>query len=219
MKSYFDVLYQCPLFEGLDNKELHALFTCLSVKERNMQKDELLLAAGDPPEQIGAVLSGRVYVVQEDYWGERKILASIEEGGIFGEAFACAQAETLPVSVIARQPGRILLFDCEKMLTPCASSCGFHTVLIRNMMRILANKNIALTRKMEHITKKTAREKVLSYLSEYAVLEGKAVFEIPFNRQEMADYLSIERSALSSTLGKMRNEGIIDFYKNKFRIL
>ena len=165
------------------------------------------------------VLAGSVRVVQEDYWGNRAILAVVEAGGLFGEAFVCARAETLPVSVVGHKEGSVLLIGRDRILPAAPAACGFHAALIANLMKILAEKNIALTRKMKHITKKTTREKVLSYLSECAVSSAGETFEIPFSRQELADYLSVERSALSATLGKMRDEGLLTFHKNRFRLM
>lgn len=209
----------CPLFTGIDHQDMPSLLSCLQSKTKKIKKEEILFAVGDTPEYVGVVLSGCVYIVQEDYWGNRTILSAVTAGGLFGEAFSCAQAESLPVSVIAHEAGEVLLINCKKLLTTCPSSCGFHTALICNLMKVLANKNIILTRKMKHITKKTTREKILSYLSECALAAGSGVFSIPFNRQELADYLSVERSALSNTLCKMRDEGTLSFHKNQFRLL
>lgn len=219
MKNNLETIKKCQLFAGIDEKDLFTLLSCLNSKEQKARKDEVVLNAGDKPEFVGIVLSGSVHIVQEDYWGNRTILSVIEAGGLFAEAFSCAEASSLPVSVIPNKESNILLIDCKRILTTCSSSCIFHTVLIRNLMNVLANKNIMLTRKMEHITKKTTREKVLSYLSEYAWAAGKNTFDIPFNRQELANYLSVERSALSNTLCKMRDEGLIEFNKNMFRLL
>lgn len=219
MKTNLNAYNSCPLFAGVKESDLPALLACLQAKEKAVQKEEILFAAGDQPEFVGVVLSGSVNIVQEDYWGRRAILAHIGEGELFGEAFSCAQAGALPVSVIARQQGSVLLMDCRRILTVCPASCAFHTALIQNLTRILANKTISLTRKIQHITKKTTRDKVLSYLSECAVSVGENTFEIPFNRQELADYLSVERSALSKTLCQMQDEGMLVFHKNKFSLL
>lgn len=217
MKNYNEILRQCPLFSGMGEKELQELSADLYTKIRSMRRDEILIHAGDRPEWIGVVLSGSIYIIQEDYWGNRTILSVIGPGGIFGEAFACAQAEASPVTAAAHQDGSVLLIDCKRLLL--SEPRPLHALLVRNLMKILADKNILLTRKIKHITKKTTREKVLSYLSECAVSAGQNHFEIPFNRQELADYLSVERSALSYTLSKMRDDGIIDFHKSSFRIL
>jgi len=218
MKEYIDLLSKNPLFKGIDKGDIGFLLDCLSAKTKTYYKDEPIFEAGSRPEYVGIVLSGSAFVLQEDYWGNRNILSNIGVGGIFGEAFSCAEAAALPVSVIAKEDSVILLINVKKILTICSTACAFHTSLIMNLVRILANKNRYLTRKIEHITKKTTREKVLSFLSECAVQGGKNTFEIEFNRQELADYLSVERSALSAVLSKMKEEGIIDYYKNTFRL-
>lgn len=219
MKKDISALKKCPLFMGISEDDLQPLMGCLDAKEITVVKNDVVFSVGDRPDYVGIVLSGSVHVVQEDYWGNRTILAAVEVGGLFGESFSCAEAPVLPISVLARTNCTILLIDCRRILTTCSSSCVFHTRLIRNLMKVLANKNIALTQKMEHITKKSVREKVLSYLSACALVEGQNAFSIPFNRQEFADYLSVERSALSNTLGKMRDDGLIVFEKNKFTLL
>ena len=219
MTEHISALKKCPLFAGIDQGDIPALLACLQARERRMQREEFLFSAGDRPENMGVVLAGSVRVVQEDYWGNRAILAVVEAGGLFGEAFVCARAETLPVSVVGHKEGSVLLIGRDRILPAAPAACGFHAALIANLMKILAGKNIALTRKMKHITKKTTREKVLSYLSECAVSSAGETFEIPFSRQELADYLSVERSALSATLGKMRDEGLLTFHKNRFRLM
>lgn len=216
MEKKFEILKKCPLFAGIEENNISLLLNCLNAKEEKIHKDNIIFLAGDKPEYVGIVLSGSVQIIQEDYWGNRTILSIIEKGGIFAEAFSCAGADAFPISVVSREDGLILLIDCIRILTTCSSSCTFHGSLIQNLVKVLANKNIALTRKMEHITKRTTREKVLSYLSECAISANSNTFDIPFNRQEMADYLSVERSALSSTLGKLKEDKLIDFYKNTF---
>lgn len=210
---------KCPLFMGIPEEDMESLLNCLNAKEISAKKGGVIFAAGDRPDYVGIVLEGSVHVVQEDYWGNRTILTAVSPGGLFAEAFSCAESAALPVSVIAHDDCTILLMDCRRILTTCSSACVFHAGLIRNLMKILANKNILMTQKMEHITKKTTKEKVLSYLSECAVSAGTNTFSIPFNRQELAEYLSVERSALSNTLCKMRDEGTIQFEKNKFILL
>lgn len=219
MKNYLNVLKKCPLFADINECDIVKLLDCLNAKEKMFQKDEFIFIAGSTTDYVGIVLSGSVHIIQEDYWGNRTILSSIESGGLFGETFSYANTKALPVSVTAHKDCSILLINCKKLLTTCSSTCAFHASLIKNMMMILAEKNVSLTKKINHITKKTTREKILSYLSECAVNSGNNTFQIPFNRQELADYLSVERSALSNTLCKMRDEGIIEFHKNEFRVL
>lgn len=213
-----NVLKKCPLFEGIEENELDFLLSCLSATEKSYKKDEFILSYGDKPLYVGIVLSGNIHIFQEDYWGNRSILASVEEGFLFGEAFSCSQIESIPVSVIANKETKVLLIDYKKIITTCTSTCTFHARLIQNMIKILANKNILLTQKISHLTKRSIREKLLSYLSEQALKSKSNSFEIPYNRQELSDFLAIDRSAMSNTLGKMRDEGIIKFNKNKFTL-
>ena len=219
MKNIYSILKKCPLFIGISEKDIESLLKCLDARENIIKKGNIIFSVGDRPKFVGLVLEGSVHVVQEDYWGNRSILTAVQAGGLFAEAFSAAEISVLPVSVLAHSDCKILLIDCRHILTTCSNSCMFHSRLILNLIKIVSNKNIMLTQKIQHITKKTVREKVMSYLSENALSEGSNHFAIPFNRQELADYLSVERSALSNTLSKMRDEGIIDFEKNRFTLL
>lgn len=219
MKKNVEILKKCPLFAGINENDIQALLQCLNVKEHSVKKGEFIFSAGDEPLFVGIVLSGSIHVIQENYWGDRTILSAVFAGGLFAEAFSCAQSDVLPVSVIAVEKSNVLLIDCRRILTSCSSACVFHAGLIQNLLKILADQNIMMTRKMEHITRKTTQEKVLSYLSECAVSAGSNSFEIPFDRQALADYLAVERSALSSVLSRMRNDGVLEFQKNRFTLL
>lgn len=219
MKKNYSILKKCPLFIGISEEDIASLLNCLNARESNIKRGNIIFSAGDRPEYVGIVLEGSIHVVQEDYWGNRSILTSVQAGGLFAEAFSAAEVSVLPISVLAHSDCKILLIDCRHILTTCSNSCAFHTRLIRNLIKVVSNKNILLTQKIQHITKKTVRDRVMSYLSEYALSGGSNHFAIPFNRQELADYLSVERSALSNTLSKMREEGIIDFEKNRFTLL
>lgn len=219
MKKYLDVLKACPLFLGIRESDLWALLGCLSSTKVSFGKNNFIFMADQTATSVGIVLSGNVRVIHEDFWGNRAILAHIPPGGLFGEAFSCAEIEKLPVSVIAAEPSDILLVDYKRIITTCSAACVFHTGLIKNMIKILARKNIMLTRKIEHITCPTTREKLLSYLSAQAQSAKNNAFEIPFNRQELAEYLSVDRSAMSNELCKMRDQGILRFRRNQFELL
>lgn len=208
-----------PLFTGIEETQIESLLSCLSAVKRFYRKGEFVFMAGEKPASIGIVLSGGVRVLQEDFWGRRMILAHIHPGGLFAEAFSCAKKDLLPISVVASEDSEILLIDYRKIVTTCSSACVFHARLIMNMMRILAEKNILLTQKMEHLSKRTTREKLLSFLSAQAVLSGnETTIKIPFNRQELADYLCVDRSALSRELGAMQSEGLLTYEKNRFKL-
>lgn len=219
MEKYMEVIKKCPLFTGMDLSQLRTLFDCLLATTQFYEKQTYILSAGSPVTTVGIILSGEIHILQEDFWGNRTILARGEAGDLFGEAFSCAEIKHLPISVLAVQPSHILMIDYHRIITTCSSACIFHATLIQNMLRILAAKNVMLTQKIEFLTKKTTREKLLAYLSAQAQQAGNAKFQIPFNRQELAEYLSVERSAMSSTLSKMQAEGILAFHKNEFHLL
>ncbi|MDL2209508.1 Crp/Fnr family transcriptional regulator [Desulfovibrio sp. OttesenSCG-928-O18] len=214
-----DKITRSPLFAGIEESQLESLLDCLTAVKRQYGKDEFVFVAGGKATSVGIVVSGGVRVLQEDFWGHRAILAHIGPGGLFGEAFSCAEKDALPVSVIASEQSTILLIDYRKIVTSCSSACVFHARLVMNMMRILAEKNILLTRKIEHLSKRTTREKLLSFLSAQAVFAKSTTIEIPFNRQELADYLCVDRSALSRELGAMQSEGLINYDKNSFELV
>jgi CRP-like cAMP-binding protein len=218
MDSVFAILQGCPLFSDIEEADLSRLFSCLSAVQKRFEKNGFVFAADEKADSIGIVLSGAVHVLREGFWGDREILTRIEPGGLFGEAFACANVDRLPVSVMAAEESEILLVNCKRIFMSCPSVCSFHAVLIRNLTRVLAEKNVTLTQKLEHVTRRTTRDKLLSYLSEQAKLAGGKVFDIPFNRQELADYLSVDRSAMSAELSRMRDENLLRWHRNHFEL-
>lgn len=216
MENIIEILKNTGLFAGIEEKDIERLLGCLSARVVEYKKDVYILSVGDRPTEVGIVLTGSVNIIHEDYWGNRMIISKASSGELFGEAFSCANAEKLPVSIVSAEKTSVLFIDYKKIITTCTSACVFHTSLIRNMLQIIANKNIRLTQKMRHTSHRTTREKLLSYLSEQAIAAGSGSFDIPFNRQELADYLCVDRSAMSNELSKLRNEGVLDFKKNHF---
>ena len=165
------------------------------------------------------VLEGLALVEKEDIWGNRTIISEISPGSLYAESYACLSKLPAEISVIASDNTTVMLFDIRRILTTCSSSCGFHTKLIQNLLYTIAQKNVLLTKKMEYISKKTIKEKLLAYLSSEAMKAGSPTFNIPFNRQELADFLSVDRSALSSEISRLQKKGIISCRKNAFTIL
>ncbi|MDR0888632.1 MAG: Crp/Fnr family transcriptional regulator [Coriobacteriales bacterium] len=214
-----EAVLSCPLFNGIDAADADAMLSCLSARRKSYKRGEFVFLAGGPARYAGVLLSGELHVIQEDYWGSRSIITDVVPGDLFGEAFAGAGLQTLPVSVIAVQDSDVLFIDFERITKTCSSMCGFHSRLIDNLMEILSRKNVALTRKIEHMSKRTTREKVLSYLSGIAMQEHSANVEIPFNRQELADYLGVDRSALSGELSRMQKRGLIRYKRNRFTLM
>lgn len=207
------------LFQGLTEEEIACVLRCLSGRTVRFARQAFVFRAGDAVTDVGLVLTGSVHIVKEDYWGERTLVTELGEGELFGEAFAAARNEALPVSVIAVEPCDILLLDFRNLITPCGLACSFHTHLVGNLLGILAARNRMLNRKLEHVMQRTIRKKLLSYFSEQAIKNGSRKFRIPYNRQQLADYLGVDRSALSAELGKMRREGILTFHRQEFELL
>lgn len=220
MKNFLDIISQTSLFCNIAATELPSLLQCLAGNELSYQSGQAIFRAGDSLKQLGVVLSGRVQVVREHADGNRTIITELTPGDLFGEVYACASGavKTLPVSVIAVTNSVVLLLNYQKMVTLCSQACPFHTRLINNMLAVLADKNLLLNRRLGHLSKRSIREKLLSYLYEQAALSGHSSFSIPFNRQELADYLCVERSALSAVLSKLQQEGIITYRKSFFQL-
>lgn len=214
-----DELRNATLFRGMTEAELETALIRLGAKERSYEKGETVLRAGYATERLGLVLSGSVTVESCGVWGNRSILSLVGAGELFAETYALLPREPLMVDVVANEPGRVLFLHTGKLLTAPAPAESWYTKLIRNLLLISANKNIALSNRSLHTSPKTARGRIMAYLSSVSLKEGKSEFDIPFDRQQMADYLNLERTALSKELGKMKAEGLIDFRKNRFSIL
>ena len=219
MKKYLKILKKCPLFENIEDENLLRMLTCLGARVDFFDKKYTVFAEGSSARYIGIVLSGSVQTVQVDYNGNRSILALTEAGELFAEEFACAETREIPISIVADEPSEIMLIECSHILHTCHNSCGFHQQLIFNLMKGLAKKNIAFHQRIEITSKRTTREKLLAYLDAQARRTSSNSFEIPLDRQELADYLEVERSGLSAEIGKMRREGIIENRKNHFELL
>ncbi len=192
------------------------MLSCLQARVERFPKEAFLLHAGDKVDAIGLVLSGNVLVIQEDIWGNRNIISKAGQGQSFAVAFACAPGAVLDVSVTAETPVTVLFLNVKRMLTVCSSACAHHSRMIRNLLGELADKNLRFSEKLAHMGQRSTRAKLMSYLSAEAQRVGSYEFDIPFSRQQLADYLAVERSGLSLELGKMRKEGLLDFQKNHF---
>ena len=219
MKKYLEILKKCPLFFGIEGSDLIKMLGCLGAKTEHFDKKYTIFADGSPAKYIGIVLSGSAQIIQVDYYGNRSILGEIETSQVFAEAFACAAVRSLPVSVIANEPCEVMLIDCNHILHICQNNCGFHQQLIYNLMKDLAIKTIMFHQRMEVTSKRSTREKLMSYLVLQAKKAQSNSFDIPFDRQELADYLEVDRSGLSAEISKMKKEGISNCTKNRFELL
>ena len=216
MKEFLPIIRSSTLFSGISEEELTAMLSCLDTKTESFPKDTFLLRAGDTAESIGLVLSGSVLIVQEDIWGNRNILSKAGAGQTFAAAYACAPGSVLNVSVLAETPVTAMFLNVKRVLNVCPSACAHHSRIIRNLLGELAEKNLRFGEKLTHMGQRTTRAKLMSYFSAEAQRLGTYEFDIPFSRQQLADYLAVERSGLSLELGKMRSEGLLDFYKSHF---
>ena len=216
MKDFLPVIRSSTLFSGISEEEVTAMLSCLNAEERSFPKEAFVLRAGDTAGSIGLVLSGSVLVIQEDIWGNRNILSKAGPGQTFAAAFACAPGSVLNVSVVAETPVTALFLDVKRILTVCPSACAHHSRIIRNLLGELAEKNLRFGEKLTHIAQRTTRAKLMSYLSAEAQRRGAVEFDIPFSRQQLADFLAVERSGLSLELGKMKQDGLLDFHKSHF---
>lgn len=219
MKKYLKILKNCPLFAQIDDDDLLRMLACLGAKVAPFDKKYTIFAEGTPAKYIGIVLSGSVQIVQVDYYGNRSILSEMGESEVFAEAFACAESKALPVTVIANEPCEVMLIDCSHILHTCTNNCGFHQQLIFNLMKDLATKTILFHQRIEITSKRSTREKLMAYLMLQSKKTGRNSFEISFDRQELADYLEVERSGLSAEISKLKKEGIINNQKNHFELL
>ena len=219
MKNYLEILKKCPLFDGIEDGDLLKMLVCLGAKTDFYDKKYTVLSEQTPAKYIGVVLSGSVQVEQIDYFGNRSILSSLGAGEVFAEAFACAEIASMPVSVVAVEPCEIMMIDSTHILHTCQNNCGFHQRLIFNLMKDLATKTIMFHQRIEVTSKRTTREKLLTYLMMQAKRAGSSSFDIPFDRQELADYLEVDRSGLSAEIGKLRREGVLESAKKHFVLL
>lgn len=217
MKKYFEILKKCSLFTDITDENLGTMLACLGARVVNFKKNETIISEGSPAKYVGIILSGSAQITKIDYHGNRSIVAKVEPSDIFGEAFACAQIKSIPVDVTATEDTSVMFIDCVRITHSCTNACEFHRQIIFNLVKTLAMKNILYNQKLEITSKRTTREKLMTYLSLQA--KKSSSFTIPFDRQGLADYLEVDRSGLSAEISKLRNEGIIECRKNHFKLL
>ena len=209
-------LSKTVLFRGISPEEVKSMMSCLQAFTKSYLRGTIIHHAGNAIHSVGMVLSGSVSIESDDIWGNKSILDRVAPGQIFAENYACLPNELLMVNVVAVEPTEILFLNTEKMFTVCSNTCMFHSKLIRNMLSISAQKSLNLSRRIMHTSSKSIRGRLLSYLSFQATKHGSLEFEIPFNRQQLADYLSVDRSAMSNELSKMQRDGLLKVERNRF---
>ena len=224
MDKYTDVLKNTKLFagvgeEGISEQDMETMLDCLGAALRQYKKGDYVYRAGEYVRSLTVLVEGCLHIQKDDYWGNRAILGDVAVGEMFGEAYVSPESGALLNDVVAVEDSAVLFFDIQRILTVCPSACKFHSLTVKNLFFAISEKNRKLVSKLGHISNRTTREKLLSYLSDEAQRSRSASFSIPFNRQQLADFLSVDRSAMSNELGKMRKEGLIEFHKNQFTLL
>lgn len=218
MKNYIHILKRTRLFAGVGDDEISAMLSCLGARLYNYKKGEYVLRQGEHLSDIIVLVEGNLHIQKDDYWGNRSILGQVAVGEMFGEAYVAPESGALLNDVVATENSTVIFFDVRKIITTCSSGCRFHYMIVQNMFFAISDKNRKLVQKLGHMSKRTTREKLISYLSEESKKQNSSNFTIPFNRQQLADFLSVDRSAMSNELCKMRDEGLIEFDKNYFKL-
>lgn len=219
MKKYFEILRKCCLFDHIADDDLSTVLGCLGARVARYGKRETVVAEGQPARDIGILLSGGAQIEQVDYFGNRSILSTVEPGELFLESFACAGVAAVPVQILANAESDIMFIDCMRVMQSCCRACAFHQQMIYNLMKDVASKNIHFHQKIEITSKRSTREKLMAYLLWQAKRQNSNCFEIPYGRQELADYLEVDRSGLSAEISKLRREGVLRSERSWFELL
>lgn len=219
MKQVLPLALRCLLFEGMEENELLHLLSCLQAQVITVKKGGVILHQGDPAVCFGVLLRGRAHVVRSDMHGTHDMIAMIEARETFGASYACSSCEALPAGVYAAEDSTVLMLDHRRVLKACATGCMAHSRLVTSLLRAIADKHQLLNEKLEVVTRRTTREKVMAYLHNRQKHESSCHFFIPFDRQGLADYLGVERTALSAELSRLQKDGVIRFRKNEFELL
>lgn len=219
MRENLPILRTCPLFEGIREADLMGMLGCLGAVPMNVKKGQNVFSEGDQAVRVGIVLEGKLLLLREDYFGNRSIFGQVLPGQLFGETYAFSHAQSLPVTVSAEEDSRLLLLDSRRITTCCSNACEFHNRVIYNLLRLVADKNLLLHQKIQITSQRTTAEKLMAYLSQQAKLHNSPTFTIPYDRQALADYLEVDRSGLSTEIGKLKKQGILSCEKKRFTLL
>ncbi len=219
MKKFIPILKRTQLFSGVGEEEIGAMLNCLQAKLCTYKKGEYVLRQGEHLDNILVLVEGKLHIQNDDYWGNRSIINMVSVGEMFGESYVAPESSVLMNDVLAMEDSTVILFDVKRIITVCPTVCRFHSMVVQNLFFAISDKNRKLVQKLTFISKRTTREKLISYLSEESKRNNSSEFSIPFNRQQLADFLSVDRSAMSNELCKMRDKGLIEFEKNRFTLL
>lgn len=219
MEQYFEVLEKCPLFKGVQRDDISGILKCFEVKIKEYRKGETLFLQGDAVNFFGVVLEGSIQIIRNDYYGNRSIVTTAMPSQLFAETFAFTKASSVPLSAWASSDSTIMLINPEKIIGQCSRACSFHSRIISNLIKVMASKNLEINKKLEIVSKRTTRDKLMTYLFLTSQELGTKCFTVPFNRQELADYLEVDRSGLSAEISKLKKDGKLLCCRSEFTIL
>jgi CRP/FNR family transcriptional regulator, dissimilatory nitrate respiration regulator len=219
MEQYYPILYRCALFRRIGETEFGHLMKCLEAQVKSYRAEEYIFLSGDEVNSVGIVLSGMIEIMKESVAGNKHIVAFLGPSDMFAEGIVCTVKRISPVTVRVKDDAKVLFIPYERIIKSCGNSCNFHIDLIQNMMVVLGERNVILNRKLELLTLKGMREKIAIYLLNEANERGSSMFQIKLNRTELADYLNVSRTSMCRELSRMKEEGIIDFYGQSFKII
>lgn len=219
MKKFIPILKRTQMFSGVGVDEIDSMLSCLGARLCNYTKGEYVIRQGEHLSDILVLVDGILHIQKDDFWGNRSILGEFSAGEMFGEAYVAPGSGTVRNDVVAIEKSAVIFFDVKRILTTCSSACRFHSTVVQNLFFSISEKNRKLVQKIGHMSKRSTRAKLLSYLSEEAKRHNNRHFMIPFSRQQLADFLCVDRSAMSNELCKMRDEGLLKFDKNEFTLL
>lgn len=219
MKKYLHILKQTTLFSGVGEDDITAMLHCLQASMQEFRKGDYIYRQGEHLNNITVIVRGSAYIQRDDFWGNRSIINYLKEGQMFGEAYVAPESGVLLNDVVAAEDCTLIFFDVRRIIQVCSNACRFHSLVVQNLFFAISEKNRSLIQKLGHMSKRTTRDKLISYLSDEAKRHNSSTFEIPFNRQQLADFLSVDRSAMSNELCKMRDDGLLKFEKNRFTLL
>lgn len=219
MEQYFEVLEKCPLFKGVQRDDISGILKCFEVKIKEYRKGETVFLQGDAVNFFGVVLEGSIQIIRNDYYGNRSIVTTAMPSQLFAETFAFTKASSVPLSAWASSDSTIMLINPEKIIGQCSRACSFHSRIISNLIKVMAYKNLEINKKLEIVSKRTTRDKLMTYLFLTSQELGIKSFTVPFNRQELADYLEVDRSGLSAEISKLKKDGKLLCRRSEFTIL
>ncbi len=219
MEQYYSILKRCPLFQHIEEADFQILFPCIQSQIKKHTQDEYIILSGDEVHTVGIVLEGALELIKENPAGGKHILDFLGPSHVFGEGIVCTYQKLAPVTVRVKEDAKILSIPFDRIIKPCSNSCGFHVQLIKNMMMILGEKNYYLNQKIDLLMLKGMREKLATFLLRESEKQKSKTFQVIPNRNELAEFLNVSRPSMCRELGRMKEEGILDFYQNSFRIL